>query len=191
MKKVLAVVLALAFLASAVPAALADEGMWTFDNPPRKLWKERYNFEPTDAWLEHVRLASARLGAVGSSGGGSGAFVSPEGLVVTNQHVGADQLAKLSTKERDLAKGGFHAPTRAEELKCPDFEVNVLVSYEDVTRRVQGAAKANASAAEAAAQRRAEIAAVERESNEKTGLRSDVLTLYSGGEYWLYRFKKY
>ncbi|MCA1613760.1 MAG: S46 family peptidase, partial [Acidobacteria bacterium] len=127
----------------------------------------------------------------GSSGGGSGAFVSAEGLVVTNQHVGADQLAKLSTKERDLAKSGFYAPTRAEELKCPDFEVNVLVSYEEVTRRVQGAAKANASAAEAAGQRRAEMAAVERESNEKTGLRSDVLTLYSGGEYWLYRFKKY
>ncbi|MCA1615372.1 MAG: S46 family peptidase [Acidobacteria bacterium] len=191
MKKVLAVILALAFLASAVPVAFADEGMWTFDNPPRKQWKERYNFEPSDAWLEHVRLASVRLGAVGSSGGGSGAFVSAEGLVVTNQHVGADQLAKLSTKERDLVKNGFYAAARADELKCPDFEVNVLVSYEDVTRRVQGAAKAGAAAAEAAAQRRAEIAAVERESNERTGLRSDVFTLYSGGEYWLYRFKRY
>ena len=188
MKKLLALALVLSIIA---PAASADEGMWTFDNPPRKQWRERYNFEPSDAWLEHVRLASVRIGAVGSSGGGSGAFVSPEGLVVTNQHVGADQLAKLSTKERDLAKSGFYAPTRAEELKCPDFEVNVLVSFEDVTRRVQGAAKAGASAAEAAAQRRAEMAAVERESNEKTGLRSDVLTLYSGGEYWLYRFKRY
>src|SRR5215218_8816697 len=108
---------------SLAPRARADEGMWTFDNPPLKLWKERYGFEPTPAWLERLRLASARLAEVGTTaGGGSGVFVSSDGLVATNQHVGASQIAKLSTPERDLTKNGFYARTRAEELKCPDYE---------------------------------------------------------------------
>ena len=111
-----------------VPRLSADEGMWTFDNPPLKQWKERYNFEPSAEWLEHVRLASVRL-----NDGGSGAFVSADGLVVTNQHVGAGQITKLSTPERDLVKEGFYARTREEELRAPDLEVNVLVSYEEVT----------------------------------------------------------
>ncbi|MCI0486753.1 MAG: S46 family peptidase [Blastocatellia bacterium] len=185
MKKIQVFFIILTFLIF-VPKPRADEGMWTFDNPPRKHWKERYNFAPTDEWLEHVRLASARL-----NDGGSGSFVSPDGLVMTNQHVASGQLRKLSTAGRDLVKDGFYAPTREEELKLPDLEVNVLVSYEDVTRRVKGAVKAGASDKEAAEQRKAEIAAIEKESTEKTSLRSDVITLYNGGEYWLYRFKKY
>jgi hypothetical protein len=160
--------------------------MWTFDNPPRKQWKERYNFEPSNEWLEHARLASARL-----NDGGSGSFVSPNGLVMTNQHVGSGQLQKLSTAERDLVRDGFYAKTRADELRCPDLEVNVLVSYEDVTDRVQRAVRAGASDKDASDQRKSEIAVIEKESTEKTGLRSEVVTLYSGGEYWLYRFKKY
>jgi len=163
----------------------ADEGMWTFDNPPRKLWKERYNFEPTDAWLEHLRLASVRIE------GSSGSFVSPGGLLMTNQHVASGQLQKLSTSERNLRRDGFYASTPAEELKCPDAEVNVLTSYEDVTQRVQGAAKPGASDKEAGDARRAQIAAIEKESTDKTGLRSEVVRIYNGGEYWLYRFKKY
>ena len=185
MKKISAGLIILTFLIF-VPRPSADEGMWTFDNPPRKHWKERYNFDPSDEWLEHVRLASVRL-----NDGGSGSFVSPDGLVMTNQHVAGGQLRKISTAERDLVKDGFYARTREEELKLPDLEVNVLVSYEDVTRRVKGAVKTGASDKEAAEQRRAEIAAIEKESIEKTGLRSDVITLYSGGEYWLYRFRKY
>ena len=177
---------------SLAPGARADEGMWTFDNPPLKLWKERYGFEPGAAWLERLRLASVRLAEVGTTtGGGSGSFVSPDGLVATNQHVGAGQIAKLSTPERDIVKNGFYARTRAEELKCPDYEVSVLVSYEDVTARVQGAAKRGASPAEANAQRQAEIAAIEKESAQKTGLGVNVVKLYSGGEYWLYRYKRY
>jgi hypothetical protein len=186
MKRAVAFLLSLSFCCRCPPDVRADEGMWTFDNPPLKQWKERYNFEPTKEWLDHVRLASARL-----QDGGSGAFVSPDGLVMTNQHVAGGQLAKLSTKERDLTKEGFYAPTRAEELKAPDLEINVLVSYEDVTSRVQGAAKAGASDREANEQRKAEIAAIEKESTEKTKLKSEVVTLYSGGEYWLYRYKKY
>src|SRR5262245_48469326 len=122
MKRSLLLILAL--LAS--PLALwADEGMWTFDNPPRKQWKEKYEFEPSAAWLEHVRLASVRL-----NDGGSGSFVSPNGLLMTNQHVAGGQLQKVSTAERDYTRDGFYARTAAEELKCPDLEVNVLMSLE-------------------------------------------------------------
>ncbi|MCA1631273.1 MAG: S46 family peptidase [Acidobacteria bacterium] len=186
MRKSIALLLTAFFLLPAAPRARADEGMWTFDNPPLKQWKERYNFEPTKEWLDNVRLASVRL-----NDGGSGSFVSPDGLLMTNQHVASGQLSKVSTKERDYTKNGFYARTAAEELKCPDLEINVLVSFEDVTKRVQGAVKAGATSAQAAEQRKGEMAAIERESNEKTSLRSDVVTLYSGGEYWLYRFKKY
>lgn len=175
-------------LAGLMPPVLttADEGMWTFDNPPRKEWKERYDFQPTDAWLEHVRLASVRL-----NDGGSGCFVSSGGLLMTNQHVAGTQLQKVSTKEKDYTRDGFYARTRSEELKCPDLEVNVLVSYEDVTGRVDNVVKPGASDKDANEQRKAAMAAIEKESTDKTGLRSEVVTLYSGGEYWLYRFKKY
>ena len=184
MKKIALVTFILIMIASPL-SSFADEGMWTFDNPPRKFWKERYNFEPTDAWLEHVRLASVRIE------GASGSFVSPSGLVITNQHVASGQLQKLSTAERNLRRDGFYAATQADELKCPDAEVNVLTSYEDVTQRVQGAVKAGASDKEAGDARRAQIAAIEKESTDKTGLRSEVVKIYNGGEYWLYRFKKY
>jgi len=188
MKK-LSIVIAIAFCLIFVPAQFADEGVWTFDNPPLKQWKEKYGFEPSQAWLDHVRLSTVRLSE--GAGGGTGSFVSAGGLVFTNQHVGAGQVAKLSTGGRDLVKEGFYARTREEELKCPDLEVNVMVSYEDVTKRVQGAVKLGASDKDAAAQRKAEMAAIEKEETAKTGLKSEVVTLYSGGEYWLYRFKRY
>src|SRR5512144_2382829 len=120
-------VLCLAVLGG-VAAPAADEGMWTFDNPPLQQWKERYQFTPDASWREHVRLASVRL-----NDGGSGGFVSPEGLIITNQHVAAGQLQKLSAADRDYTRDGFYAPTRDAELKCPDLEVNVLVSLENVT----------------------------------------------------------
>ncbi|HWT01352.1 MAG TPA: S46 family peptidase [Pyrinomonadaceae bacterium] len=185
MRKIVSLLLVTAFLISLALPARADEGMWTFDNPPRRQWKERYNFDPSDAWLDHLRLSSVRVGT------SSGAFVSPNGLVLTNQHVASGQIAKLSTAERNLSRDGFYARTQAEELKCPDLEMSVLVSYEDVTRRVQGAVKQGTSSAEANAQRRAEVARIESESKQKTGLDGQVVMLYSGGEYWLYRFKKY
>jgi len=166
-----------------------DEGMWTFDNPPRQLWRERYQFEPSAAWLDHLRLSSVRL--VEGTGGGSASFVSASGLILTNQHVAAGQLQKLSTAERDLVKDGFSASTPEGELKCPDLEANVLVSYEDVTAQVQGAVSPGASDAEAAAARRAAMATIEQASTRATGLRSDVVSLYAGGEYWLYRYKRY
>jgi hypothetical protein len=123
--------------------------------------------------------------------GGSGAFVSPGGLVLTNHHVALGQLQKVSSPQKDFVKHGFFARTRAEELKCPDLELNVLVSIEDVIARVQGAAKEGRSEDEALRARKAEMAKIEKESLEATGFRSDVVSLYQGGEYWLYRYKKY
>jgi hypothetical protein len=163
-----------------------DEGMWTFDNPPMKQLKERYGFEPTKEWLEHVRLASVRF-----NDGGSGSFVSPGGLVLTNHHVARGQLQKVSTPAKDYVKNGFLARTAAEEMKCPDLELNVLFSMEDVTARVTAALKPGMSDKQANDARKAAIAAIEKASLDATGLRSDVVSLYQGGEYWLYRYKKY
>jgi len=166
--------------------ALADEGMWTFNNVPRAEIKKKYGFEITDAWLKKVQMASVRF-----NNGGSGSFVSPNGLVLTNYHIVEDIVGEVSTPEKDLAKEGFLARTRADEIKAPSLELNVLMSIEDVTSRVNGAVKAGATDAEAFAARRAEIAAIEGESTKGTGLRSDVVTLYQGGQYNLYRYKKY
>jgi Peptidase S46 len=189
----LPIIFIFAFCLIFVPARFADEGMWTFDNPPLKQWKEKYGFEPSREWLDHVRLSTVRLSE--GAGGGTGSFISADGLIFTNQHVGAGQVAKLSASGRDFVKEGFYAGTRQEELKCPDLEANVLVSYEDVTRRVQGSVKSEASDKEAAAQRKAEMAAIEKEESAKSGpdalMRCEVVTLYNGGEYWLYRFKRY
>ena len=169
-----------------VAAARGDEGMWLFTNPPRKELKDRYDFQPGDAWYTHLQRSSVRL-----SSGGSGEFVSSNGLVLTNHHVGMDAIQKLSTKEKDYVTNGFYARTRGEELKCPDMEINMLASIEDVTARVQAAVLPGSSMAKAERARRAAMNTIEQESFEKTGLRSDVVTLYQGGLYHLYRYKKY
>jgi len=163
-----------------------DEGMWTFDNLPLALLEEKYGFKPTPAWLDHVRLSSVRF-----NDGGSGSFVSPTGLVLTNHHVAAGQLQKLSTAKKDYIADGFYAPVRAREIKCPDLELNVLTSMENVTERVRAAVKPGATEQQTFDARNGEMARIEKESLDKTGLRSDVVTLYAGGEYWLYRYKKY
>lgn len=179
--------LAIALLTStSVNVALADEGMWPFNNVPKAEIKKRYGFDVTDAWLKKVQLASVRF-----NNGGSGSFVSPDGLVLTNHHVASDILQKLSTPEKDLLKEGFYAAAREGELKAPDLELNVLVGYEDVTARVNSAAKPEMTAGDANNARRAEISKIEQESATATGLRSDVVTLYQGGQYNLYRYKKY
>jgi hypothetical protein len=168
------------------PAVRADEGMWTFDNPPVKQLQEKFNFTPTQQWLDHLRLSSVRL-----NDGGSGSFVSPHGLLLTNHHVARGQLQKNSSADHDYIRDGFYATTPEQEMKSQDLEVNVLVSYEDVTDRVNTATKGAKNTEEEFAKRKAVIAEIEKESTEKTGFRSDVVTLYQGGEYWLYRYKKY
>ena len=166
--------------------ALADEGMWTFNNVPRAEIKKKYGFEVTDEWLNNVRLASVRF-----NNGGSGSFVSANGLVLTNYHIVEDLVTEVSTPEKDYAKQGFVAKTRADEIKVPSLELNVLMSIEDVTARVNEGVKAGMSDADAFAARRTATAAIEAESTKNTGLRSDVVTLYQGGQYNLYRYKKY
>jgi Peptidase S46 len=178
--------LSAALLMAASPVIHAEEGMWTFDNPPLKLLKAKYNFTPSQAWLDHLRLSSVRL-----NDGGSGSFVSSDGLLLTNHHVARGQLQKNSTAEHDYLANGFYATTQDQEMKSPDLEVNVLVAMQDVTARVQGAAKGIADDAKALKARDAEIAAITKESKDKTGLRSDVVSFYEGGEYWLYQYKAY
>jgi hypothetical protein len=160
--------------------------MWLFNQFPAKQVRQRYGFEPNEKWLDHLRLSSVRFNS-----GGSGSFVSSRGLVMTNHHVGADALQKLSTAERDLIKLGYNAAETGEELKCLDLELNVLLKIQDVTDQVQAAVKPGQSAAEAQLARRAVINTIEKEQFEKTGLRSDVVTLFQGGQYHLYQFKKY
>lgn len=163
----------------------ADEGMWLFNMPPANILKAKYDFNITTEWLQHVQLASVRFG------GASGSFVSPEGLVLTNHHVGQGAIQNLSTKDRDLMKTGFYARTRAEELKCPGLELQVLQEIEDVTAKVKAAEKPDMTPAQASEARDKVIAALEKESTEKTGLRSTVVNLYSGGMYHLYKYKVY
>ena len=177
---------ALTILMANFSPLLGDEGMWLFNNPPKAHLKAKYNFEPTDAWLNHLQKSSVRFNS-----GGSGSFVSANGLVMTNHHVAADALQKMGTKDHNYYRDGFHAKTYAEESKCEAMELNVLMSIEDVTERVNASSKAGAKAEDSFAARRAVISEIEKESLDKTSLRSDVVTLYQGGAYHLYRFKKY
>ena len=185
-KKTLLIILAAAFGCCLVVPAFADDGMWTFDNPPTKLLQEKYNFTPTQEWLDHIRLSSVRF-----NDGGSGSFVSPNGLVLTNHHVALGQLQKMSSKDKDYVADGFYAKTQAEEIKCTDLELNVLISMENVTARMQTAVKPGMTEKEAYDAQKEEIAKITKESLEKTGLRSDVVAFYQGSEHWLYRYKKY
>jgi hypothetical protein len=163
-----------------------DEGMWLFNAPPLKILKERYGFEPTPTWLDHVQKSSVRFNS-----GGSGSFVSANGLVMTNHHVGADDLQKLSTAEKNYLRDGFHAKTNSEEIKCKGLELNVLLSIKDVTKDVEAATK-NLSGADAFKARQAKISELETASADPSkGLRADVVTLFAGGAYHLYTFKKY
>jgi peptidase S46-like protein len=166
--------------------AFGDEGMWLFNNPPFKQFKEKYNFEPTPQWLEHLQKASARFNS-----GGSGSFISANGLCITNHHVGLDTLQKISSEKNNYVRDGFYAKSQKEEVKATDLELNVLMSVEDVTDRVSSAVQPNMSPDDANKARGNAIAQIEKDSREKTGLRSDVITLYQGGQYQLYRYKRY
>ena len=184
MKRFLSVVLAFTFVFSTLAAA--DEGMWLYNEPPKDKIKAKYGFELTQEWLNHVRLSSVRF-----NNGGSGSFVSADGLTFTNHHVGAACVQQLSTEGRDYIKTGFYAKTQAEEAKCPNLELNQLVGIEDVTDKVNAGVKPEMSAADAGAAQRAAMSQVEKDCSTSTGLRCDVVIFYSGQVYNLYKYKKY
>ncbi len=175
-----------AVLLVAVAVGWADEGMWTFNNFPRQIVQQRYGFAPSDAWLDHVRLSSVRF-----NNGGSGAFVSPEGLVVTNHHVGSDCIHDLGSSAHDYTTEGFYAPAREQEARCPNLELNVLMGIEDVTAAVNAGVKPEMDAAARYSAQRSAMSRLEKECAERTGLRCDAVTLYEGGIFNLYRYKKY
>jgi len=164
----------------------ADEGMWLFNAFPKQKVKAKYGFEPTQQWLDHVRLGSVRF-----NNGGSGSFVSAHGLTFTNHHVGAVCVHQLSTHGHDYMKEGFSAKTQAGEAKCPDLELNQLVGVEDVTAKIRDAAQPGMSSAEAGQAQRAAMSSIEKDCTASTGLRCDVVTFYSGEAYNLYKYKKY
>ncbi|HXZ80205.1 MAG TPA: S46 family peptidase [Terriglobales bacterium] len=182
----LALCLLAVLFAALLPRAAADEGMWLFNAFPKAKVKTAYGFEPAQTWLDHVRLSSVRF-----NNGGSGSFVSADGLTFTNHHVGAECIQDLSKSGQDYMKTGFYAPTRAQEAKCPNLELNQLVGIEDVTDKVNSAVTKEMNSAQAGAAMRSAMAAIERDCNTSTGLRCDVVTFYSGGMYQLYKYKKY
>jgi len=177
----------LALLGILMPSLLrADEGMWLFNAFPGDKVKAKYGFEPSQQWLDHVRLSSVRF-----NNGGSGSFVSADGLTFTNHHVGAECVQQLSTGGKDFMKAGFYAATQAEEAKCPNLELNQLISTEDVSAKVHAAVKPGMSNAESGQAERSAMSAIEKDCTTSTGLRCDVITFYSGEVYHLYRYKKY
>lgn len=159
--------------------------MWPYFNPPTETLQKNHGFTPTQEWLDSVRLSCVRFP------NGSASFISPEGLVLTNHHVGRDSIQKVSTQEHDYVRDGFVANTREEEAKIPGLALVVLASYENVTDRVKGAAPETATAAEVTTARAEMIETIQKECKEKTKLNGTVHNFYQGGEFWLYRYKSY
>src|SRR3984893_14392491 len=184
MKRFFSLLLAFAFIFSTL--ASADEGMWLYNAPPKDKIRAKYGFELTQQWLDHVRLSSVRF-----NNGGSGSFVSADGLTFTNHHVGAGCVQQLSTGGRDYIKSGFYAKTQAEEVRCPNLELNQLVGIEDVTDKVNVGVKPEMSTADAGQAQRGNMSRIEKDCASSTGLRCDVVTFYSGQVYNLYKYKKY
>jgi hypothetical protein len=168
-----------------IPSVSADEGMWLFNAFPKQKVKAQYGFEPSQQWLDHVRLSSVRFNV------GTGSFVSADGLAFTNHHVGAECIHEISAPGKDYIKNGFYAEKQADELKCPSLQLDQLISIEDVSSKVTSAAKSGMSTAEAGTARRAAMSNIEKECSTADNIHCDVITFYSGAVYDLYKYKKY
>lgn len=178
-------VFSLLALSMAGASLRADEGMWTFDNLPAKKISDKFGWAPGQAWLDHVRLSALRFPS------GSGSFVSKDGLVLTNQHVGRGWIQRVSSKEADLVKNGFAAATREQEIKVPGLEVMTLMATENITERLAKAVKAGLSDKEAAKAQAIQIEKIKNKMQQKSGLTCEHVTLYQGGEHWIYSYKKH
>jgi hypothetical protein len=170
----------------APPEARADEGMWPFNMVPLERIRKDHGVTLTDAWLQHLRGASVRFDS-----GGSGSFVSATGLVLTNHHVASDCIAKLSSPGKDYLADGYVAGRDGPEARCPDLELNQLLRIDDVTGEVLAARKPGMSDADANAAIKGAMSRIEKACSDKTSMRCDVVTLYAGGMYQLYEYKKY
>jgi Peptidase S46 len=167
--------------------SLGDEGMWTYNNFPAAKVKEKYGFEPTKDWLDHLRLSSVRI----SGGGCSASVVSPDGLVMTNHHCARSCIENLSgLQKKDFNHDGFYAKTQADEARCPGLELNQLAEITDVTQRVTDATKGAPDDKFNEVQRKA-LAEIEKECATSDDVRCDVVTLFRGGKYNLYKYRRF
>ncbi len=173
-------------LAALAVVLWADEGMWLVNQFPKQAVRQKYGFDVTDAFLGHIQRSSVRF-----NNGGSGSFISPKGLLFTNHHVGRDCIQKVSSAEHDYVAEGFYSEASDGEKKCPDLEVNVLLRIDEVTARVKEGEKQGSDTAQVNQARKAAMARIEKECAARTGNRCDVVTLFSGGRYDLYQYKKY
>ena len=164
---------------------LADEGMWTYDNFPAAKMRAKYGWAPDATWLSHAQLSSIRLAQ-----GCSASLVSPDGLVMTNHHCARECVSELSSPKHDYIANGFYAATAADEKKCPELEANQLVSIVDVTAQVE-AATAGKSDREFHEAERTVKAKIESQCGTSSDIRCQVVTLYHGGVYDLYKYKRY
>jgi hypothetical protein len=175
----------IATLVGAAPA-LADEGMWTYNNFPSAKVKEKYGFEPTQQWLDKARLSSARL-----AGGCSASFVSPNGLVMTNHHCARGCIEQLSGAKKDYIANGFYAKTEAEETQCPAMEINQLEQITDITETLNKATQ-GLSGKQYADTLKAKMSELEQAcSAGDAKVRCDAVTLYQGGKYNLYKYRRF
>ena len=173
-------------LAVGIVPGRADEGMWTPNNFPADKVAAAYGFKPDQSWLDHVRLSSLRLAR-----GCSASFVSPYGLVQTNHHCAHACIEQLSTQTKDFVASGFYAQALADEIKCPDIEANQLIDIGDVTERIHNATAGKDGQAFADAMKAVQAAIAAECSGNDVGLRCDVVELYHGGAYHLYKYRRY
>lgn len=169
-----------------MPAAvLADEGMWTLDNFPAAAVNEKYGVQITDAWLERVRSSVARLDS-----GCSASFVSSNGLVLTNHHCALGCIAQNSSADNDLQANGFLAASQEDEVSCPTDRLSVLIETQEITAQVARAISGK-SDQEAGEARRETLKKIVQACEESSDLKCESVSLYQGGQHWLYKYKRY
>ena len=170
---------------SMTSAAFADEGMWTFNDFPSAKVQQKYGFAPTREWLDHLRLSSVRI-----AGGCSASVVSASGLVMTNHHCARSCIEAVSgLAQKDYNRDGFFAKTQGDEARCPGMELNQLVDIANVTARVQESTRGIAADRFADAQK-SELAEIEKQCATSDEFRCEVVSLYRGGRYDLYRYRR-